>query len=454
MLQHPAARRVLLLGGGVSGSLSEILKYPQAEVEYVELDPLAFRLAEKHQPGRTAAALHDFRVRLVTGDARAHLERANRGYDIIIADLPAPSTAQINRFYTREFYEIVRAHLAPRGAYSFRVPSSENYLSPALQGFLASCLRTISGIFPYVGIVPGSSNVFLASTAPVVLEVEALSREMRAWGIVTTYVAPAQLRDRLAPARVRALRETIEAGRGEINTDLRPAAYYFASVLWSSQFRGIESRTLEALARLPSRLLLDLPLLIFAAALLAGFRKARRSGATAVPAFVLGLTSMAVEVMTLIWFQTRFGLVYDQIAVLLAAFMFGLAAGSFAAARKPVPPPGRIVALQGAIVLLLFALGPATAIRPFRLLPYLVLFVQGALTGAAFVDANALFTGGRARAGIAYGFDLVGSFFAAAVLSSILIPLAGIPFCLSYLGVLNSLALVFLIALAFSRRKT
>ena len=197
------------------------------------------------------------------------------------------------------------------------------------------------------------------------------------WGIVNTYVAPAQLRDRLAPARIRALRETIEARRAEINTDLRPAAYYFASVLWSSQFGGIESKTLEALARLPLRLLLDLPLLVFAAALLAGFRKARRSGSTAAPAFVLGLTSMAVEVMVLIWFQTRFGFVYDQIAVLLAAFMFGLAAGSFAAARKPVPPPGRIVALQGAIVLLIFALGPATAIRPFRLLPYLVLFVPG-----------------------------------------------------------------------------
>lgn len=448
MLQHPAARRVLLLGGGVSGSLAEILKYPQARVDYVELDPLVIRLAEKHQTGRAAAALRDFRVNLVTGDARAFLEETDRAYDIIIADLPAPSTAQINRFYTREFAGIVRAHLSPGGLFSFRVPSAENYISPALQRFLASCFRTISGVFPNIGIVPGASNVFLASAGPVVLDAETLSRSIRKWSIVNQYVAPGQLRDRLAPARVGALRETIESGKAEVNSDLRPSAYYFASVLWSSQFGGLEAGALEALAGLPARVLLDLPLLAFAFSLAFAFRKARRSGATPVPVFVLGLTTMAVEIMTIIWFQARFGFVYDQIAVLLAAFMFGLAAGAFAAVRSPGPPPGRIIALQGAITLLIFALGPAAALRPSRLLPYLVLFVLGILAGAFFADANALFTAGRARAGLGYGWDLIGSFLAAAFLSSILIPLVGIPLSLRYLGIVNSLTLVFLIGLA------
>jgi spermidine synthase len=447
MLQHPAARGVLLIGGGVSGSLVEILKYPQARVDYVELDPLVLRLAERYQTGQASAALHDFRVRLLTGDARAYLEQTGRGYDIIIADLPAPSTAQLNRFYTREFYEAVRSHLAPSGLFSFRVPSAENYISPALQGFLSSCFRTLNGVFPNIAIVPGSSNIFLASASPIALDPETLSRNLRLWGIVNVYVAPGQLRDRLEPMRVRTLREAIETGPGEINTDLHPAGYFFASVLWSSQFGGLESRALETLAGVPARRLLDLPLLVFAAALAFGFRKARRSGTTPLPAFVLGLTAMSVEVMTIIWFQARFGYVYDQIALLMAVFMFGLAAGAFTAVGRTEPPPGRIIALQGAIVLLIFGLGAAAGARTVRPLPYLALFLMGGLAGAFFIDANALFTRGRNRAGQGYGWDLIGSFLAAAALSSLLIPLVGIPPILRALGILNSLALVFLIGL-------
>lgn len=156
---------------------------------------------------------------------------------------------------------------------------------------------------------------------------------------------------------------------------------------------------------------------------------------------------MSVEVMTIIWFQARFGYVYDQIALLMAVFMFGLAAGAFTAVGRTEPPPGRIIALQGAIVLLIFGLGAAAGARTVRPLPYLALFLMGGLAGAFFIDANALFTRGRNRAGQGYGWDLIGSFLAAAALSSLLIPLVGIPPILRALGILNSLALVFLIGL-------
>ena len=39
MAQRPDARKVLLVSGGISGTASEILKYPAAAVDYVELDP-------------------------------------------------------------------------------------------------------------------------------------------------------------------------------------------------------------------------------------------------------------------------------------------------------------------------------------------------------------------------------------------------------------------------------
>ena len=44
MSQRPKARRVLLVGGGVSGTAAEILKYGVEAVDYVELDPLVLEV--------------------------------------------------------------------------------------------------------------------------------------------------------------------------------------------------------------------------------------------------------------------------------------------------------------------------------------------------------------------------------------------------------------------------
>ena len=46
LLQNPEARRVLLVGGGSGGSLTEILKYPRTDVDYVWFDPEIIRLSE------------------------------------------------------------------------------------------------------------------------------------------------------------------------------------------------------------------------------------------------------------------------------------------------------------------------------------------------------------------------------------------------------------------------
>ena len=46
----------------------------------------------------------DPRVTVAFEDGRAFLERTDKTYDAILLNLPEPATAQINRFYTREFY--------------------------------------------------------------------------------------------------------------------------------------------------------------------------------------------------------------------------------------------------------------------------------------------------------------------------------------------------------------
>ena len=53
-------------------------------------------------------------------------------YDAVIIDLPSPSNAQLNRFYTEEFFIETRDVLSIGGVLSFSLASRENYLSEEL----------------------------------------------------------------------------------------------------------------------------------------------------------------------------------------------------------------------------------------------------------------------------------------------------------------------------------
>ena len=60
----------------------------------------------------TPDALADPRLRTHLTDARHFVRRTEESYDVIIVDLPDPSTAQLNRFHTREFFGQARKALA------------------------------------------------------------------------------------------------------------------------------------------------------------------------------------------------------------------------------------------------------------------------------------------------------------------------------------------------------
>ena len=70
LLQHPAPRSLLLIGGGLNGSLAQALQHPTLErIDYVELDPAILDLARtlfSPTSGRPSATTHAFTCTLLT----------------------------------------------------------------------------------------------------------------------------------------------------------------------------------------------------------------------------------------------------------------------------------------------------------------------------------------------------------------------------------------------------
>lgn len=446
LLQNPYAEDVLLIGGGAGGSLREILKYPRARVDYVEIDPEIIRLSMKFLPEEERAAFRNERVHIFFQDGRAFLNRIQKKYDIVILNLPEPATAQINRFYTREFFRDVRKKLKDNGLISFRVPSAENYISHELQHFLSSLYFSLKEVFPEVKVVPGDTNIFLASHHTLTIEFEKLNQKIDELHLQNKYVRPELLFARLNLLRVSMLEEVIRRGKKTINLDFVPISYFYNSVLWSSLFQGAEKKIFSFLSRVRSFWLLDIPLMLFVLCLVLLWILRRKTSFFLTPLAVMGFTTIVFEIIVIISFQTMYGYLYKRIALLLASFMFGLSLGALRGINRKRIDYSRLILIQFGFMLILLGFFLVLRIRPPEFLFFLFLLLIGFLGGDLFIISNNLYLKEKINYGLGYGLDLLGSFLGALISSSLLIPLVGLPLLLQYLFLLNSFCLLFLVS--------
>jgi spermidine synthase len=435
LLQHPRPRSVLLIGGGASGTLREILKHPVEEVKYVELDPLLIRAAESYLPSEDRTAFEDPRVSVAYVDGRLFVKETSERFDVIIVDLPEPSTGQLNRFYTEEFFEEVRDTLNEGGIFSLGLPSAENYISPELGYRNGSVYRTLLSVFPSVLVLPGEHNFFLCSQEPLTTDYLLLTQRLVERQIDTRWVNAAYLEylfttDRFAMTASR----LAEVGPVRLNRDLRPICYYYDMVLWLSRFYT-NLREVFYAASLLSLWWLVVPVVILVA-VVSRYRQA------VIPTVIAltGFAEMATEIAILLAFQALRGYIYLQVALLTGAFMLGNALGGATmnrllarpSDRTRVAPRSLFVLLQ--LIILLYAITLPSLITMASdsgfsdlLFPLLAL-VAAFLGGMEFPLAASLTRGPASTvAGLIYGVDLVGACFGAVLSSVLVIPLLGIP---------------------------
>jgi spermidine synthase len=333
LLQHPNPKTVLLLGGGIAGLLEELFKQPGIQhIDYVETDPDFIRLLKPHLSPATAASLQHPRVRLFHKDPRAFLRHSDEHYDVILMNTGDPITAQINRFYTFEFFSQVKQQLAPGGIFSFAVSGGESMLGPTQARFLGSIRKTLVQVFPQTLIYPGDQNRFFATERSGVLlsDPAALVDRLTERDLQLGYIREDTLQDTLSPFRLDYLKSILNGSAGvAVNRDFFPICYYHNLMLWGIQWHAGLQKLLSFLADLKLQWLW-IALAVAGVVTVALFWSGRCKFKAAVAAsiFVSGAIEMVLQVVFLLSFQIMAGFVYRQLALIIAFFMTGLAVGA------------------------------------------------------------------------------------------------------------------------------
>ena len=453
LLEHAAPTRVLLIGGGVNGSVAEALKHPTiASLDYVELDPALIAMARQFFPAQTAVFDSDPRVHLHLVDGRRFLAGTVEKFDVIIVDVPDPQTAQLNRFYTVEFFRLARAHLVPGGLLAIELRSSEETISPDLAEFLRSIRRTLSDVFSYQAAIPGEIIHFFGAMQPGVLtsDPQVLIARLRERKLNTQYVREYFIPYRMMPDRMEQVATDLApTATTPVNRDFAPVAYEFDVVLWSAQFRSGYAAWFRAaehvrFGQVAGALAIVLLIGVGLLAFLPGRERRQKASAGACVA-ATGFTLMALQIFLLLGFQAVYGYVYAELAILIGLFMAGIALGSWLAMRSNnssdagaeyrwrLTEAQLLLALAAPALLIVvsligsFASTAATWIAAQVIFPALAA-LAGMLGGYQFVVAAGIFLRGRGERsglGVLYAIDLLGGCMGALALSTFLIPVFG-----------------------------
>ncbi|MBZ5582970.1 MAG: hypothetical protein LAQ30_12365 [Acidobacteriia bacterium] len=300
--------------------------------------------------------------------------------------------------------------------------------------------------FPDVVAIPGESIHFFAAKRPGILtrDPQQLLARLRERRLATEYVREYYLPFRMAADKMGALESQIRPDNAtRVNRDFTPVAYYFNVALWSSQFGRRYAAVFRWMAAIPFWILAAA---LAAPACGAAFQYRRRSvfgagslngaipstGATnGTPAVqraaaactaAMGFTLIGLEIMLLLGFQAIHGYVYRQLAILIAAFMLGMACGAGLSRRGGSLPLTQVLAALAPLAL--YAILQSSP--PASLFPALALLC-GMLGGCQFPIASRIFFSSEKYRGLGalYAVDLAGSCLGAVLFSAWLIPVFG-----------------------------
>lgn len=448
LLTASSPKIILIIGGGLGGALREALKYKDIRIDYLELDPEIIRISRDIKVFKKY--FDEKRITFHWGDARSFLQKERKNWDCIIMSLPEPINAQINRLYTKEFYNLIKQRLKNKGIFSFKVPSSAEYINLDLQKVISIHFNTLKDVFPYINYIPGSSCIFLASQEPFEISIESILNKKEKLGVETSFINERYLRMRMSPIRYLILESAFKTEK-RVNSDFKPSLYLFQLSYLSGYHGKIERKFYNFLVSVSNFWFIEFPLIIFAIFLLFKLFK-RKSTFYMMPVFGIGFTTLSMEILIVFAYQIFYGYFYGRIALLLFSFMVGLALGSFIA-NFYLSPSQRLLLIFQFLMLFITSLSflffrmssliMRSSICHFSM--FLLLFFFGVVSGSIFIIANELFTQKKKRFGLGWAVDLGGSTIGALSISTILLPVVGFFPLLKFFLIFNLLILLFLV---------
>jgi len=449
LLAHREPAKLLILSGGAGGIINEAFKHASIKtIEYAELDPLLLDLLRKYPTPLTESELNDTRVKIKHIDGLLFLKTTRNTYDLILIGIMEPSNLQANRFFTREFFTLVKKRLNKEGILVLGLPGSLMYANAELKNLNSCIFHTLKRVFAHIKVIPGDGqNLFFSSDSQDISRIDRkqILERLQLRNIRANTIVPWQLEKKLHPGWQDWFSRFIEGSSRKINSDFKPIGLFYSISHWNALF----APSLRGLFRLIEKINVGTIAagLAFALLLYVFFRsRHKRFVQIGIPLSIVttGFAGMIFDLMLIFTFQSMYGYVFSWIGLLVSFFMAGAALGAMLTTRimERLENCFRLF-VQIDLAIIIFSLGwpfiflgarafldSPDVFVPFKLLFLFIASICGFLIGAQFPLANKIYLQDGSSlsktAGLLYASDLLGGWIGGIVGAVVLLPVLGL----------------------------
>ncbi len=354
-------------------------------------------------------------------------EHATAQFDIVIINPGELDSYKNSRFITKRIISHCRQLLKPRGILYIPTPyDTDRYISYETAPILSAIFSTLQNIFDYVTVWPGTNSLFFASQSPVLdISYDSLITNLNMLTYYPQYVNDYYLGNRLNPLRIERMNSILHK-QHQTTSFIKPHLLHLQTV-YRAKANKQDTQILSLI--LSASYWLPLAVILAVTGGLLTCSKDRTRSITLFLYFIAGLVSLSLELIVFYIFQSTVGTLYSEIAVLIGAFMLGLAFGTMWALNhggKQLAPVSLLFLLNATILLALTYHFIPTSVS---LLYFgLFLFAVALATGGLFVGAtNHLYRQNPLyNPGSGYALEILGSSLGALFTTTLLLPVIGL----------------------------
>jgi len=402
MAQRYMPSKVLLVSGGYAGLIDELNKYKQVKVDYVEPNPHLLKISRNY-----CKVVFPDNTKIIKNDIRGFLRKSSERYDIAIIATPEPTSLEQNRFYTIEFLELLKGHLAANGVVSISLSGIGNYPSPPRQKAYSSIAATFKKVFRIVEVISGERDYLLASDSIIRIDMAQLLSEQHI-GKANLYVRPDYINDEHIAQRNQFFHGQTQSTL-KINTDNHPWPVLQNTLGYLSMF-GDKIWLLWVVGIV----LLLIPFFVTNYHMRA--------------MYAVGFAGSAIQTLYLLTLQTAAGVLYGTLGAMIALFMGGLALGSVAYGRATYIKPKHIkISIIGSLFILIALIITRMHMEIWQLITIVSagIIIASFSVGYLYISITENSNSNPDQPAKTYAADLMGSAAGIVIVTLLLVPSIG-----------------------------
>lgn len=155
MVLHPDPKDILVICFGSGTTFGTLSQFPVNKVDNVEIASTVIEAAPKFKK-ENMDVLNNPVSRINIDDGRSFLAATSKKFDVITEEPMHPSLAGVVNMYTKEYYELAKAHLNEDGLMSQWIPLYDLSVED-----VRLMVKTFQSVFPHTTIWLANADIFM-----------------------------------------------------------------------------------------------------------------------------------------------------------------------------------------------------------------------------------------------------------------------------------------------------